>query len=77
MTGVGLRPTWKRVELPPNPKRCARLISIPITGNFGSGWSHGTDREEAKRIFDGSVEAGGERELLDFPATPVAEVLSL
>ena len=47
------------------------------TGNFGSGWSHGTDREEAKRIFDGSVEAGGERELLDFPATPVAEVLSL
>jgi hypothetical protein len=30
VTGVGLRPTWKRVELPPNPKRCARLISIPI-----------------------------------------------
>ena len=32
--GVGLRPTWKRVELPPNPKRCARLISIPITTTY-------------------------------------------
>jgi len=41
------------------------------TGNFGSGWGHGTDREEAQRIFAGSVEAGSERELLDVPATPV------
>jgi aryl-alcohol dehydrogenase-like predicted oxidoreductase len=42
------------------------------TGNFGTGWGHGTERRDAKRIFAGSVEAGGKRELLDFPATPVA-----
>jgi aryl-alcohol dehydrogenase-like predicted oxidoreductase len=42
------------------------------TRNFGTGWGHGTEREEAKRIFDGYVEAGGKRELLDFPAIPVA-----
>jgi aryl-alcohol dehydrogenase-like predicted oxidoreductase len=29
------------------------------TGNFGTGWGHGTERDEAKRIFDGYVEAGG------------------
>jgi hypothetical protein len=45
---------------------------VRLPGNFGTGWGHGTDREEAKRIFDGYVEVGGKRELLDFPATPVA-----
>jgi aryl-alcohol dehydrogenase-like predicted oxidoreductase len=29
------------------------------TGNFGTGWGHGAEREEAKHIFDGYVEAGG------------------
>jgi aryl-alcohol dehydrogenase-like predicted oxidoreductase len=29
------------------------------TGNFGTGWGHGAEREEAKNIFDGYVEAGG------------------
>ena len=29
------------------------------TGNFGTGWGHGADREESKKIFDGYVEAGG------------------
>ncbi len=29
------------------------------TGNFGTGWGHGADREEAKKIFDGYVAAGG------------------
>jgi aryl-alcohol dehydrogenase-like predicted oxidoreductase len=29
------------------------------TGNFGTGWGHGAERDEAKRIFDGYVEAGG------------------
>ncbi|MGY2230654.1 aldo/keto reductase [Pseudomonas tolaasii] len=29
------------------------------TGNFGTGWGHGAEREEAKRIFDGYLEAGG------------------
>ncbi len=29
------------------------------TGNFGTGWGHGAEREEAKKIFDGYVEAGG------------------
>lgn len=29
------------------------------TGNFGTGWGHGADREESKRIFDGYVAAGG------------------
>ncbi|WP_042935217.1 aldo/keto reductase, partial [Pseudomonas gingeri] len=28
-------------------------------GNFGTGWGHGAEREEAKRIFDGYLEAGG------------------
>lgn len=28
-------------------------------GNFGTGWGHGAEREEAKKIFDGYVEAGG------------------
>ncbi|QJI29327.1 aldo/keto reductase [Pseudomonas sp. ADAK18] len=29
------------------------------TGNFGTGWGHGAERDEAKRIFDGYLEAGG------------------
>ncbi|WP_166361967.1 aldo/keto reductase [Pseudomonas akapageensis] len=29
------------------------------TGNFGTGWGHGAERDEAKKIFDGYVEAGG------------------
>ena len=29
------------------------------TGNFGTGWGHGAEREEAKQIFDGYLEAGG------------------
>ena len=29
------------------------------TGNFGTGWGHGAERDEAKAIFDGYVEAGG------------------
>lgn len=29
------------------------------TGNFGTGWSAGTEREEAKAIFDRFGEAGG------------------
>lgn len=29
------------------------------TGNFGTGWGHGAERDEAQRIFDGYVEAGG------------------
>jgi aryl-alcohol dehydrogenase-like predicted oxidoreductase len=29
------------------------------TGNFGTAWGHGAEREEAKAIFDGYVEAGG------------------
>lgn len=29
------------------------------TGNFGTGWGHGAEREEAKRIFDAYVAAGG------------------
>jgi aryl-alcohol dehydrogenase-like predicted oxidoreductase len=29
------------------------------TGNFGTSWGHGAEREEAKKIFDGYVEAGG------------------
>jgi len=28
-------------------------------GNFGTGWGHGAERDEAKRIFDGYLEAGG------------------
>lgn len=28
-------------------------------GNFGTGWGHGAERDEAKRMFDGYVEAGG------------------
>ncbi len=29
------------------------------TGNFGTGWGHGAEREEARKIFDRYVEAGG------------------
>ncbi|WP_020167165.1 MULTISPECIES: aldo/keto reductase [Methylotenera] len=29
------------------------------TGNFGTGWGHGAEPEEAKKIFDGYVNAGG------------------
>jgi aryl-alcohol dehydrogenase-like predicted oxidoreductase len=29
------------------------------TGNFGTGWGYGAERDEAKKIFDGYVEAGG------------------
>lgn len=29
------------------------------TGNFGTGWGHGAEPAEARRIFDGYVEAGG------------------
>lgn len=29
------------------------------TANFGTGWGHGAEREEARKIFDGYVEAGG------------------
>jgi aryl-alcohol dehydrogenase-like predicted oxidoreductase len=28
-------------------------------GNFGTGWGHGAERDEAKRIFDGYLDAGG------------------
>jgi len=28
-------------------------------GNFGTGWGHGAERDEAMRIFDGYLEAGG------------------
>lgn len=28
-------------------------------GNFGTGWGHGAERDEAKRIFDGYLQAGG------------------
>jgi len=29
------------------------------TGNFGTRWGHGAERDEAKKVFDGYVEAGG------------------
>ncbi len=29
------------------------------TGNFGTGWGHGAEPEEAKKIFDSYVDAGG------------------
>ncbi len=29
------------------------------TGNFGTGWGHGAERDEAKSVFDGYVQAGG------------------
>jgi aryl-alcohol dehydrogenase-like predicted oxidoreductase len=29
------------------------------TGNFGTGWGHGAEPDEAKKIFDGYVAAGG------------------
>ena len=29
------------------------------TGNFGTGWGYGSEREEAKSVFDGYVAAGG------------------
>jgi aryl-alcohol dehydrogenase-like predicted oxidoreductase len=28
-------------------------------GNFGTGWGHGAERDEAKKIFDGYAGAGG------------------
>lgn len=28
-------------------------------GNFGTGWGHGAERDEARRIFEGYLEAGG------------------
>ena len=28
-------------------------------GNFGTGWGHGAEPDEARRVFDGYVEAGG------------------
>ena len=28
------------------------------TGNFGTGWGHGAEREEAKRMFDRYVDGG-------------------
>lgn len=29
------------------------------TGNFGTGWGYGSERDEAKEVFDGYVDAGG------------------
>lgn len=29
------------------------------TGNFGTGWGYGAEPDEARKIFDGYVEAGG------------------
>ena len=29
------------------------------TGNFGTGWGHGAEPDEAKKIFDSYVSAGG------------------
>lgn len=29
------------------------------TGNFGTGWGHGAERDEAKKVFDLYAEAGG------------------
>ena len=29
------------------------------TGNFGTGWGHGAERDEARKIFDRYAEAGG------------------
>src|SRR5689334_16707351 len=29
------------------------------TGNFGTGWGHGAERDEAKKVFDRYSEAGG------------------
>ncbi|MBP7066541.1 aldo/keto reductase [Ferrovibrio sp.] len=29
------------------------------TGNFGTGWGHGAERDEARAVFDGYAEAGG------------------
>jgi len=29
------------------------------TANFGTGWGHGTERAEARRIYDGYRQAGG------------------
>jgi aryl-alcohol dehydrogenase-like predicted oxidoreductase len=28
-------------------------------GNFGTGWGHGAERDEGKRVFEGYLEAGG------------------
>lgn len=42
-------------------RRTGLLVSslALVTGNFGTGWGHGAERQEAKKIFDGYVEAGG------------------
>jgi len=29
------------------------------TGNFGTGWGYGSEKEEARAVFDGYVNAGG------------------
>lgn len=29
------------------------------TGNFGTGWGHGAERDEARAMFDGYLDAGG------------------
>jgi aryl-alcohol dehydrogenase-like predicted oxidoreductase len=29
------------------------------TGNFGTGWGHGAERDDARKIFEGYVQAGG------------------
>ncbi|WP_255991961.1 aldo/keto reductase [Chitinolyticbacter albus] len=37
-----------------------RVSEIALgTGNFGNGWGHGAEPDEARRIFEGYVEAGG------------------
>lgn len=37
-----------------------RVSEIALgTGNFGTGWGHGAERQEAQKIFEGYVEAGG------------------
>ena len=37
-----------------------RVSSLALgTGNFGKGWGHGSDREEAEAIYRGYREAGG------------------
>ena len=47
-------------------------------GNFGTRWGHGAERAEAKKVFDGYVEAGGnflasgKPELLEVPVIAAA-----
>src|SRR5260221_2565053 len=37
-----------------------RVSEIALgAGMFGTSWGHGADRAEARRMFDGYVEAGG------------------